>query len=432
MNGKPNRVLVIGAGMAGLSAARTLQQAGIRAMVIEARDRVGGRIHTIHHGDEVIELGAEFMHGRPPDLWQLVKEADLDTYELGGDDLCHENGELKKCDEHDETVGFLDQLLSWKGPDSPFSEYPPLKTLAPDQRDQVINYVQSFNAADYRQIGVHALAVQQQAEDEIESDTIFRIRDGYALLPEYLADDLRKAGVRIELNTRVDDIEWQRCAVEVHAETLEGPMQYRAQRAVIALPLGVLHQRAVAFKPFPPTLAQADRLRMGPVRRFTLLFKDRFWAQQESVQFPNLSFLFAQDAMPPVWWTPHPAYSTSLTGWIGGPRSSAFDEFTPAQLGETACRELAKIFSLPSDFIKAQLISCLSHDWQLDPFSRGAYSYVPAGALPAVLALATPVEHTLYFAGEHTDVTGHWGTVHAALRSGVRAAQQIIAAPHTA
>ncbi len=417
--------------MAGLSAARTLHRAGIQVTLLEARDRVGGRIHTIHHGDEVIELGAEFIHGRPPDLWRLIKEANLDTYKLGGDDLCHENGELKKCDEQDETVGFLDRLLAWKGPDIPFADYPPLQALPPDQRNQVINYVQSFNAADYGQIGVHALAVQQQAEDEIESDSIFRIRGGYASLPEYLADDLRRAGVPIELETRVDRIEWQRGTVEVHAHTAAGPMHFRAEHAVIALPLGVLQQRAVAFDPVPSALAQADQLRMGPVRRFTLLFKDRFWAQQESVQFPKLSFLFAQDAMPPVWWTPHPAYSTSLTGWIGGPRSGAFDDFTPTQLGEAACRELAKIFNLPGEFIQAQLVSCMSHDWQQDPYSGGAYSYVPAGALPAVLAMATPVNDTLYFAGEHTDVTGHWGTVHAAMRSGVRAAQQILSAPRT-
>jgi monoamine oxidase len=77
--------------------------------------------------------------------------------------------------------------------------------------------------------------------------------------------------------------------------------------------------------------------------------------------------------------------------------------------------------------LRGQLMSCATHDWQTDLLSCGAYSYVPAGALNAVLTMATPVQRTLYFAGEHTDVTGHWGTVHAAMRSGIRAAQQVLA-----
>ena len=76
--------------------------------------------------------------------------------------------------------------------------------------------------------------------------------------------------------------------------------------------------------------------------------------------------------------------------------------------------------------LPALLTSFYIHDWQSDPYSLGAYSYAPAGALTASDALAIPVENTLYFAGEHTDITGHWGTVHAALRSGLRAASQIL------
>ena len=93
-----------------------------------------------------------------------------------------------------------------------------------------------------------------------------------------------------------------------------------------------------------------------------------------------------------------------------------------------ACQELARIFSLPIAYLRGQLIGCATHDWQTDPWTCGAYSYVPAGALETVLKLATPVADTLYFAGEHTDVTGHWGTVHAAMRSGIRAARQALSA----
>ena len=76
--------------------------------------------------------------------------------------------------------------------------------------------------------------------------------------------------------------------------------------------------------------------------------------------------------------------------------------------------------------IRAALVKTYLHDWSDDPHSRGAYSYVPAGALDAPSRMIEPELDTLYFAGEHTDVTGHWGTVHAAIRSGLRVAEQVL------
>jgi monoamine oxidase len=429
MGGKGKRVLIIGAGMAGLSAARKLAEAGCKVMLLEARDRVGGRILTRREGDEVIELGAEFIHGHPPELWRLIKEAQLDTYEIDGNHVCLKNGKLDKCDQQGRSFSFLADLESWKGPDIPFADYPPLQRLSDADRAEVINYVQSFNAADYRQISVHALAVQQRAEEEIQGNSVFRLRRGYDCLPTFLATKTREAGGRIEISTPVERIEWRRGQVQVYARDGGEVSQYTAEQALIALPLGVLQQGTVTFEPSPPPVMHAAHMRMGPVRRFTLIFRERFWAEHEFINLPKLSFLFAPDAMPPVWWTAHPADSATLTGWIGGPRSAAFDQLTPDELGTAACKELSKIFSLPREYLHAHLIQCVTHDWQADPHACGAYSYVPAGALESVLKLVQPVEDTLYFAGEHTDTTGHWGTVHAAMRSGLRAASQILAIP---
>ena len=82
--------LIIGAGMAGLTAAQALAEAGQHVLILEARDRIGGRIHTQHVGSEALELGAEFIHGRPPELWALIEEAGLATYERDGAQLCFE------------------------------------------------------------------------------------------------------------------------------------------------------------------------------------------------------------------------------------------------------------------------------------------------------------------------------------------------------
>jgi monoamine oxidase len=91
-------------------------------------------------------------------------------------------------------------------------------------------------------------------------------------------------------------------------------------------------------------------------------------------------------------------------------------------------RELATIFELPQQALENRLVSCHAHDWQSDEFARGAYSYAPAGARDAAERMTVPVEDLLFFAGEHTDVQGHWGTVHGALASGERAALQLMSA----
>jgi monoamine oxidase len=95
-------------------------------------------------------------------------------------------------------------------------------------------------------------------------------------------------------------------------------------------------------------------------------------------------------------------------------------------LVDSGLRSLERIFSLPAEGLGTELLGWHTHDWQLDPYSRGAYSYAPKGASEASALLATPVEGTLFFAGEHTDTTGHPGTVHGALRSGLRAAAQVL------
>lgn len=434
MEARKKRVLVIGAGMAGLTAARMLAETGRQVLVLEARDRVGGRIRTLREQGEVLELGAEFIHGRSPELWRLIHEAGLETYALDGKDFCHRGEKLKKCDQQGEIFRFLSGLEKWKGVDLAFANYPPLHKLPPEKRREIIGYVQSFNAADFRQIGVHALAVQQRAEEETGADQVFRVREGYDRVPEFLAEKLREAGARIELLRPVEKIEWQRGHVAVFARDGGELTQYTAEQAVITLPLGVLQQLGVVFQPIPDALIAANQLAMGPVRRFTLLFGERWWATHDDVMLPKMSFLFADEAMPPVWWTAHPWETRTLTGWIGGPRSEAFDQCTREQIGDIACQQLAEIFSLPLSYLRGQLICCATHDWQTDPWSCGAYSYVPAGALDAVLKMATPVRDTLFFAGEHTDTTGHWGTVHAAMRSGERAAKQVIVSrtAHTA
>jgi monoamine oxidase len=426
---KPD-TLVIGAGMAGLTAARALAEAGQNVTLLEASSRVGGRIHTIRESNEIIELGAEFVHGKPPELWSLIEEANLETYELDGSNLAFEDGQLQARDNNQEANEALEKLESWTKPDLTFADYIAQHSFPDHERQIAIGYVEGFNAADHRIIGVASLALQQTAEDATGGTSIFRIRKGYDQLPRFLAQKFTQAGGHLIFNTLVERIDWSRNRVHIEASTNGHATHFEAPRAVITLSLGVLQQKSVTFVPTPDALHEAGRLRMGHAHRFTLLFRERFWAKLEPAALSDLSFLFSFSSMPPVWWTPHPAHINTLTGWVGGPRSEALGHQTPQQLGESACNELARIFSLDAAYLHSQLISCHTHDWQRDALTFGVYSYIPAGALDACSKMTIPADNTLYFAGEHTDTTGHWGTVHAAIRSGQRAAHQILHPSH--
>ena len=419
-------VVVIGAGMAGLACARALLERGLRVVVLEARDRVGGRIATTRVGSgEPVELGAEFVHGRPPELMALIAEAACEVYERDGAQVCFEDGELKECgDEMEAAFDPLEELKDFDGEDVSFEEYLDGKGVGGPERESAVGYVQGFNAADARVASVRALGVQQAAEDAIDGDRVFKVRGGYDQLPEYLAARVRALGGEVRLGVKVREVRWERGRVEVVTDT----ETLVAGRLVVTLPFGVLLGGEVRFEPEPLEVMQAAvQMRMGEVCRFTMTFRTRFWESLEPrAAMRELSFLFTFGERPSVWWTPHPEPSAQITGWVGGPRAAALLGMSVEELGNEACVVLARVFGVDEEVVREQMTGCYAHDWSGDEFSRGSYSYVAAGGAEASAAMCEPLMQTLYFAGEHTDVTGHWGTVHGAMRSGLRAAEQVL------
>ncbi len=130
----------------------------------------------------------------------------------------------------------------------------------------------------------------------------------------------------------------------------------------------------------------------------------------------------------PTWWTTLPAREPILTGWAAGSLAEKYVSRGEAFLAEQAMAALARLWRLPSGQIEGQVRHWYTHDWQADPFARGAYSYVAAGGMGATRRLAEPIEDTLFFAGEHTDLVGYTGTVHGAIASAERAARALLGA----
>ena len=432
MSATHHDVIVLGAGIAGLTAARQLAAAGLRVQVVEARHRVGGRILTRRIGGEVVELGAEFIHGKPPILWNLIEEARLETYELGGKHFCWEHDELQECgDGFGAEFKWLEALKDWDREDCSFAEYLDIMQVPEASRKHLIGFVEGFNAADHRVIGVAALAKQQAIEDATEGDRMFHVRGGYAQVPEFLAQQIREHGGTFSMETRATAIRWKQGSVEVDCLRDGQSETHHATAVVIALPLGVLQSGALEISPSPQHAMQlVSQICVGHAHRTSMIFRRRFWSDltaRPAVEgLDELSFLHSFTELFPVWWTKFPQESSVLVAWTGGPRADAIANRTRQDLEVAAIRELAKIFAVDEARLRDWLVQSESHDWQKDPLAQGSYSYLPAGALHVPEALSEPIESTLFFAGEHTDTTGNWGTVHGAMESGQRAANQIL------
>jgi len=421
-------VIVVGAGVAGLAAASRLARAGAKVSLLEARDRVGGRILTRREPGlpVTIELGAEFIHGKSPQLWKTLAEAGLETWELGGDSYCYENGRLAECFSWEERFSILEDLESYDGPDISFAEYLRLRGNDPNA-PWAVSFVEGFNAAEQSLIGVASLKKQQIAEDSIEGNRIFRVRAGFDQVPEFLARKFIKLGGVLHKNARVEGIAWRRREVRVRCTGQHGqPLEDVTARAVVVtVPLGVLQANCISFDPKPEELfAQLSRLAFGNAHRVTLVFDDDFWSHIKQKHF---SFAFCLECVPPTWWTAAPISAPEITGWIGGSKAEDPRWDSESLLVEQSVQTFANLFSLSPNQVRRRLRGAHTHNWRQDPYARGAYSYVPFGALEAPALLSLPQEDTLFFAGEHTDLDGHWGTVHGALNTGLRAAEQALA-----
>ena len=438
MNEARADVIIVGAGASGMTAAARLTRAGRRVLLLEARPTPGGRVltRTDPHTGRRVELGAEFIHGKPPQIWNLLAGHPVPVYEGDGDEWCSEQGRTCECDFFEDVQKLLAKMRDCREPDRSFADF--LQQCGADAdertRQRALAYVVGFNAADAGRISVQSLVRQQDAEDEIEGDRTFRVRSGYQPMLCSLLEDVDRERFELRTSTIVRRVRWRRGEVEIDAHRNGTQQRLTAACALITVPLAVLQaapgtEGAIEFD--PPLAAKREplsQLAMGEVIRVTFSFASRFWEKMRAGKrtLADLHFLFSDDETFPTWWTLAPDQEPILTAWSPAAAARRLSGQSELTIIETALQSLARILNFDPEALSLEVRSAFVHDWQSDPFARGAYSYVCAGGADAPRRLAEPLDDTLFFAGEATDVSGHTGTVHGAMASGERAANEIL------
>ncbi len=438
-------VLVIGGGVSGLAAACELGRAGVPVRILEARDRIGGRVHTLHDepGDAPIELGAEFIHGRPPETLDLLKSASAKISEVDGDSWCVSGQGLSNCDLFSDVDSILESLDD-SAPDESLSAFldrcfPNPRSAAMRQAKQrATSYVSGFNAADPALVGVHWLYKGMKAEEEIEGHRAYRSQNGYADLLNIFQQQLNEYGVKLSTGCVVERVAWKAENVEVAVRDRNGSSVLEAPCVLITLPISLLKAEAgqpgvVQFVPSLPRekIQALDKLEMGKVIRVVLSFRERFWDAIKppaggGASMTDMSFLFSQDEWFPTWWSSMPQKRPIITGWAPFRCAERLSGRGYSFVTDRSLQTLSGLLGPSVQELQGLLRKAYFHDWQMDPFSLGAYSYGKVGANEAQKILSAPVDMTLFFAGEAMDTSGHNGTVHGAIASGYHAARQIL------
>lgn len=410
-NAPKERVVVIGAGMAGLAAARRLVDAGMDVTVVEARDRIGGRTWTDTSLGVPIDLGAAWIHGPEgnpiaeladqvgarrvetdfdrPVLFRNGAEVGADVVEstlAGWQEIAKELGALSENAGEDESVA--SGLAQVADMDNPFVQWSVASEIAGDY------------AADPDELSLKWLG----NEGEFGGPDLI-LPGGYTQLTQHLA-----RGLTIRLSTEVSRVSYGGSGVRI--ETSQGVLE--ADRAIVTIPLGVLKAGTIAFEPPLPDEKQAaiERLGFGVLDKVVLKFDQPFWPDADVI-----GLVGGEQPLPMLINGETFADVPLLVGLRGGSEARAREALSD----QDAVSQVVTALGAPPP------TGSLVTRWAADPYARGSYSFVAVGSSPDDMeALAEPVNDRLAFAGEATNAE-FFGTVHGAYLSGVREADRILA-----
>jgi monoamine oxidase len=420
-------LIVIGAGVTGLTVARQVCKSGKKVVVLEARDRVGGRIHTLRNDmfSRPVEAGAEFIHGDLKRTEALLDEAKIPFYKGEGKVWNVYDGKLTQGDFFTDGWDEMIEKLKELDRDMPIAAFLREHFNDPkyqDLRDSVTQFVSGYDAADPEKASAFALRDEWTSDEDM---TGYHPKGGYGKAVEFLKKICDEEQVEFHLSTAVREILWKKGHVKI--STAEG-REFEARKVLITIPPAVLKSGVVKFTPEIPLQMEAiQKIETGGVIKFLVEFHLPYWEQKDIEGFrylPGLHFLFS-DASIPTWWTQRPDPMPLLTGWLAGPRLDTLQK-TETELLNDCHQSLQYLFDCDEASLKEKIRTIKIINWKADPFSRGAYAYKTVHSNEVSKILSQPIENTIYFAGEAYYDGPEMGTVEAALGSGEQNSEKIV------
>lgn len=421
--------IIIGGGVAGLTAAGALSRTGMRVVVVEARERLGGRIYTERRPGwpGPIELGAQFVHGGNEAFGRFLRQHRIRRHRVPARHWRFDSAGLREIDATDGIAAVTKHIRERRMRGWSFEKF--VRDLgdrvSPVDRELAAGFVEGFEAAPCDQMSAVAIA-----GETLEDDEQYILPGGYDRVVDALLSEIPKDRATIAVRAPCRRITWRKGAVEVR--TARGDFVGRA--AIVTIPLGVWQAKppnrgAIAFDPEPRLhRTLASKMGMGHVVRLNFRFDGRRWRGLlpeilRTAADKGFGFVHARPADVPVWWELQGV--PVMTGWSGGPSARHLETKSPATIEAAALRRLAEVFGVAKATLKSAMVDSATHPWTRDPFSRGAYSFTRAGLDDASERFRTPLKGTLFFAGEATADGEETGTVHGAFSSGARAAEEV-------
>lgn len=411
-------VIIVGAGIAGLAAARKLQESGVTSfLILEAQDYLGGRIKSDQLFGSRLELGAEFVHGENTSLWSYLqasgtelkpdlpfgerKVVDADGNEYAAEDEAIFNEVHHACSEQGEIgVSIYDNVM----------RYLPSKTAL---GTLIARSLGNYEGDDPELLDSGAYAFMESSTDGNGNN--WDLPSGYAPLISYMAD-----GLPVRMNCPVRAIIQEEDGVRIVTDMQE----FVGSKVIITVSLGVLKAGVIEFQPsIPGDIQQAiDRLSMGNCSKLLLKFSDATAVDALFAGRSGPKRIIHHDFKISSWWR-SAAENTVVVGYVTGSQARQAATEDEQELCTASVAALSKIAKqdLAAVFEGGRLVT-----WDKNPYVRGAYSNHPVGVHPDVRqALARPFGK-IYFAGGAANVSGNYATVHGALESGLAAADNIL------